>query len=301
MSASARGLVIHDAETVLREHCERDDAGRTWFVLPGGGRHELITSTADPDIANPGDGSFHPYEPAEVQAAIDQILFPMHGVEADIYLLPYPRRGQLDSAAGPELVFLSPGVRPMSRDHQHAEVVHELGHVVQYRLLPDHATEPWQTYRALRGIQDVSVYSASASHQDRPHEIFAEDFRVLFGGSHAVGSGTIENSTLTPPTQVPGLRAFMLDLAGPPVAGMLHASPNPARGRIRLVQPGGSLVALDLFDVRGRRIASWEPSRAGEAVEWWVDLSGLGVPGGRVMFARPRAAGAPSRRIVALP
>lgn len=300
-AGNARGIVVHDSETVLRERCVTDEDGRLWFVLPGGNRYELITSTDDPEITNPGDGSFHVFDAVVVRDALAQVSFPLDRVDADIYLLPYPRRGHLDSAAGIEIILLSPGVRPLSREHQHAEVAHEIGHVVQYAHLPDVDTARWTVYRGLRGIQDLGVYFQGARHQDRPHEIFAEDFRVLFGGADAAGSGAVENSTLVPPAQVPGLRDFMLGLAGGSGVVRLAASPNPARGTIRLSQPSGASVALDWFDVRGRRITSWTPRRIGSSVEWVGDLSGFAVPGGRVLFARPRSLDAPATRVVVLP
>src|SRR5436190_5896960 len=55
------GFHIHGADETLRNHCETRD-GVLWFVAPGGARYELVTSTTDPAICNPGDGSFHPFE-----------------------------------------------------------------------------------------------------------------------------------------------------------------------------------------------------------------------------------------------
>lgn len=298
IGAEADRLVIHDAATILRDHCERDAEGVLWLVLPGGGRHELVTSTADPEIANPGDGAFHPFDPDQVRAAIDEVRFPLTGIAAEIWLLPYPRRGRLDSAAGPGLVLLAPGVRPLSREHQHAELVHELGHIVQYDRFPDHDLERWSAYRAMRGIQDPVVYSATARHADRPHEIFAEDFRALFGGASAVASGSIENPSLAHPSQVPGLRDFLLELADAPRLS-LTAHPNPARGRVTFVQLHGASAPLDLFDVLGRRVATGMPRHAGAVTEWRIDLPVLA--GGGVLFARPRVAGAPATRVVVLP
>ena len=40
-------------------------------------------------------------------------------------------------------------------------------------------------------------------------EIFAEDFRVLFGGSLATRIGRIENTHLAAPKSIHGLRGFM--------------------------------------------------------------------------------------------
>ncbi len=301
-SSPARGLVVRDAATVLGSHCTRDQDGTLWFTLPGGQRFELITSVLDPAIANPGDGAFHPFEAHEVDAAIRELDFPLASIEVDIYILPYPRRGALSSAAGPGLILLSPGVQPLSREHQHAEVAHELGHIVQYTVMPDHDVERWAAYRALRGIADEGLYHANAQHQDRPHEIFAEDFRVLFGGALAVGSGGIENAALTPPRSVSGLRSFLAELAGPSVAAGLEVSPNPARGPIRFRRTGGPFVPLDLFDAQGRRLMTVEPRSSGGVVEWFADARSIaGSTGPQVMFARPRSPGARGARFIWTP
>jgi hypothetical protein len=298
-TSAPRGFVVRDAATVLGSHCSRDDQGIMWFTLPNGQRFELITSVLDPAIANPGDGAFHPFDASEVQAAIRDLRFPLSGIEVEIYILPYPRRGQMRSAAGPGLILLSPGVQNLSREYQHAEVVHELGHVVQYALMPDSDVERWNSYRGLRGIADLATYDASARHENRPHEIFAEDFRVLFGGALAVGSGSIENAALPSPQSVSGLREFLAGLAAPAAAARLVVSSNPARGPIQFRQTNGPIVPLDVFDVRGRRLMTLEPRVAGAEVEWRADSHGMTGP--QVLFARPRSPGAPGARFIWAP
>lgn len=285
---AARGIVVHDAAETLRDYCRRDAAGRLWLEIPGGARFELVTSTADPVIANPGDGSFHPFDLAEVRAALSEVRFPLAGVSADVFILPYPRRHGLSSAAGHRLILLSPGVRPIPRGQQHAEFVHELGHVVQRALLPDHDAAGWEAYRALRGIDDPA-YSAAAPHADRPHEIFAEDFRVLFGGATADPSGTVENPRIRSPRSVPGLDRFLLGLAGPAAPGpdRLTASREPGRAGLRFARAGIIAAPLDLYDVAGRRLATLEPAPVAGGVEWRWDGRGAGAG---VVFARVRGA-----------
>jgi hypothetical protein len=297
----ARGLVVHGADETLRDYCTRDADGRLWLTLPGGARFELITSTTDPAITNPGDGAFHPFEFAEVQAALATVRFPLQGVRADIFILPCPRRSGLESAAGPQLMLLSPGVRPVSPQQQHAEFVHELGHVVQYALMPDADESRWQDYRRLRGIQDETVYSPSAAHANRPHEIFAEDFRALFGGSLATYSRTIENSSIRQPAEVPGLDRFMLDLGSAFATTRLAVSPNPARSPLRFSRPDAIRAPLDLFDAAGRRLTALEPTAGGGEWIWdGRDASGRPVPAG-VVFARVRGVAGPAVRITLLP
>jgi hypothetical protein len=188
------------------------------------------------------------------------------------------------------------------RAQQHAEFVHELGHVVQYTRMPDQDATAWSRYRTLRGITDVRVYCDTAAHADRPHEIFAEDFRALFGGPLANSTGNIENAVLTPPTQVAGLADFMLSLSGPPLTVTLGARPNPARGAVLFSRKGSAPVALDLFDLAGRRLATVAPETFSDGVRWnWDgrDDSGRRASPG-VVFARTRD-GSSSARVTLLP
>jgi len=302
VSDRASGLVIHDASETLHQYCATDSDGTLWLTLPGGARYQLVTSTSDRAIANPGDGAFHSFDSGEVRAALATLGFPVSRLSAEVFILPYPRRAQLESAAGPGLILLSPGVRALSRAHQHAEFVHELGHVMQYALLPD-GDARWAQYRQLRAIQDASRYSASSDHADRPHEIFAEDFRALFGDADANYSGSIENASLTPPAQVAGLARFLLSLTGAQAAGSLAASPNPTRGAVLLSLPNAPAVPMDLFDASGRRVATVAPTAGWTGVSWsfsGVDDAGRKVAPG-VLYARPRGMNGGSLRVVVLP
>ena len=296
---AAAGLVIHGAEETLRDFCVHEN-GVLWLVLPGGARHELVTSTDDPAIVNRGDGSFHPFEEREVRAALAALRHPLGLVRAEVFLLPYPRRAGLESASAPRLILLSPGVRPLSVEHQHAEFVHELGHVVQYARMPESEVRQWERYRELRGITDATVYNAWAAHANRPREIFAEDFRALFGGASATYSGTVENATLAPPASVAGLEEFMRAVAAEGATAGEHALscfPNPSRGPMSFARAGGSATALDVFDLSGRRIASLQPVAAAGTVTWrWDGRDQGGAPvGAGMFFARPRSGGAALR------
>jgi hypothetical protein len=297
--AAPSGLVIHEPAETLRDFC-RAEGDRLWLLLPGGARFELVTSTDDPEISNPGDGAFHPYQPEVVRAALAATRFPIDGIGAEIFLLPYPRRGGLESAAGPGLVLLAPGVRPLTLEHQHAELIHELGHVVHHALLPDTDLERWARYRALRGIADPTRYHAGAAHACRPHEIFAEDFRALFGDALANYSGSIENESLPLPSRVPGLEAFFLELAGRTPRQRLSAFPNPAGGSVRFHRAGGDPAPLDLFDAAGRRITSLMPESRDSGWSWaWDgrDSAGASLAPG-VVWARVRGEREPAVRIV---
>jgi len=298
------GLLIHDAGETLRDYC-RSEGGRLYLELPGGSRWELVTSATDPAITNPGDGSFHAFERSEVNEALAEVRFPLHQVSAEVFILPYPRRLSLESAAGPGLILLSPGVRPLSREHQHSEFVHELGHVVQYALFPDADAGGWSKYARMRGI-DAPSFNASAPHADRPHEIWAEDFRALFGGASATSNGTIENASLSYPTEVQGLQSFMQGLAAgassPPASARLTAA-TFAWGAVSFSRAGSQASTLDVFDASGRRLAAVAPSLGAKGVSWtWDgrDASGRTVRGA-VVFARPRDGAGGTVRVTRLP
>ena len=302
-ASSGAGILVHDAGETLRDYC-RSESGRLYLVLPGGSRWELVTSTTDPAITNPGDGAFHAFERAEVNAALAEVSFPLRHVSAEVFILPYPRRLSLESAAGPGLILLSPGVRTLSREHQHSEFVHELGHVVQYALLPDADREGWAEYARLRGL-DAARFNATAPHADRPHEIWAEDFRALFGGASANSNGTIENASLSYPTQVQGLEAFMQGVAAGAAAGpasRLSASAF-SWGAVGFSRGGSRATVLDVYDASGRRLAAIEPAVNAGGVSWsWDgrDASGRMVRG-TVVFARPRDGAGGSVRVARLP
>jgi hypothetical protein len=302
-SASGSGVRVHDPEETLRDYCTTDVDGRLWLQVPGGGRFELVTSTGDAAIANPGDGSFHTFDIVQVHSALAAVRFPLDGLDVEIFLLPYPRRGAFESGAGRGIILLSPGVLPLSAEQQNSELVHELGHVVQYQWMPD-GDAHWSDYRRRRGIEDPSRYSATSIHADRPHEIFAEDFRALFGGALANYSGSIENADLTYPTQVSGLAEFMRGLpADAARAGLQVRGSNPSRGAAQFARAGAASAALDLYDVAGRRIATLAPSALGSETRWsWngTDETGRRVPAG-LMLARVRDGSGAATRVHWLP
>jgi hypothetical protein len=301
VSEHATGLVVHDATETLERYCVTDSAGTLWLALPDGTSWELITSTQDPAIANPGDGAFHPFDASEVRATLVGVRYPLAGIDAEVFILPYPRRSGLTSAAAPGLILLSPGVRPLAVATQHATVTHELGHLVHFTLLPDTDTGAWSRWRALRGVTDASFYSASAPHADRPHEIFAEDFRVLFGDPLAATDGGIENAALASPAAVSGLDTFVRSLAGVPLAATLGAWPNPARGAVTFARAGELPRAVEVFDLNGRRVATVAPAGPGSSWRWDGRADdGRVLPAGRYL-ARERGSSGAGVAVVRLP
>ena len=147
----------------------------------------------------------------------------MIDMRIEIYILPMPRAYYLCSTSTGCRIFLSPGVWEISASTTASIVTHEVGHCYQKAFLPYTDLEGWESYLGMRGILDDPVYTENAIHMNRPSEIFAEDFRVLFGGELAVYPGCIENPYLTHPVDVEGLDGFMASLAGPAVEAEVPA------------------------------------------------------------------------------
>jgi hypothetical protein len=270
------------------------EGGET-VLLVDGVRYRLVTDIADPLIVNKGDGSFHPMPMHEVGAALGEVRMQELGLCVRVLLLPYPRREVLDSSARGDLVLLTPGVQEIGAETVHFTVTHELGHIYQDRFMPDEAADLWERYAALRGIADGSVYHAAAVHKDRPHEVFAEDFRFLFGGPLSKSSGSIENPELALPAQVEGLEAFLRGLreARSAAAARLVPVPNPFNPdteiRVQFEDPRPRDVLLRVFDAHGRQVRRLFSGRvaAGELRLPWDGRGDGGTPASSgVYFAR---------------
>ena len=263
-SGPSQALEIVGPQQVLERFVYTRDG--TSILAIDGREWALITDPASPLVSQLGDGQFHPMDPRLVRDAVRDLgagLLPAGGT---ILVLPYPRAYPVESSCEGSTVFLSPGIREVSAEHVHTTVVHELGHLVQHGLVPERS-ELWQQYLDLRELRDESLYYSTAIHRNRPREIFAEDFRHLFGGALATYSGSIENPYLPLPATVPGLEAWFLDAVHRPLAVRIEepdpvSYPNPydasAGGslRIRFQAPGGARGPLqaDVFSVTGRRL-----------------------------------------------
>ena len=208
-------VTLYTPEGILSEMTQRDAAGNLVFYPEGGGSYYLIEDTSNPIIVNKGAGEFFPMSEEVVLEALREIdlngrMVDMH---IDVYILPMPRLYYMKSTSIGCRIFLSPGVWEVSASTVASVVTHEFGHCFQKAYLPSDG-EGWMIYLGLRGILDDPVYCEAAIHMNRPSEIFAEDFRILFGGERAVYPGMIENTDLVQPTEVAGLETFIAFLAG---------------------------------------------------------------------------------------
>jgi len=263
---SERFLQTRDGETYLRI----DD--REWT---------MITDPRDPSISSLGDGAFHPMSAALVRDALACIDPLCERLEGRVLILPYPRRDNLKSSCEGDLILLSPGIQEVAPEHVHATTIHEIGHLFQRTYAPE-GSVAWEHYLDLRGLRDAR-FAETSLHRDRPREIFAEDFRFLFGSALATASGSIENPDLPLPSQVQGLREWLAELSRrplPPVresALVYEVFPNPARqGELTEIRFSGSASQLApapgvgasrawVLDLSGRRVreltSSGSPSR----------------------------------------
>lgn len=268
-------VVLLDPERIASQHLLVEDE-RTILVW-GDGKFELVTDPADEAVSKSGDGMFHPMDVIEVERAVAALRGSIPHLE--ILVLPFPRRDIVESCCEGNVVFLAPGIRPVPREHVHATVAHEIGHVVNHTLCPE-GSAAWAEYRQLRGLAGAR-WNDAALHRDRPREIFAEDFRALRGGDLANFSGSIENPDLPLPGAVAGLDAWFERLLEPTESrDGGTASPNPFRAardgmvRVHLVAPTGAAplsAECDIFDAAGRRVRTLRAFRSqddGLALQW---------------------------------
>lgn len=276
----APGIHLLTSDEILSARTERTSTGDLLFQDANGARIRFITSPSDPQIQNPGNGAFHPVDPSAVMDALAEIPQEfLAGLQVDIFLLPYPRSGMLSSSADSRAIYLTPGVLPYEPYQIHFLLAHEMGHCVHRALLPDGNETGWAEWAALRGVTDPAIYNAQSAHADRPHEIFAEDFRVLFGGALARQDGSIENRHLASPQSIPALAGFYRGLAGALPADLASGwsvYPNPARlGRqLTLRAPSGRSdidgdLQAELFDASGRSAGRVSLTRI-STTEWSI-------------------------------
>lgn len=170
---------IEGAETI-RFGC-RPSADGLEYRACDGEVWNLVTSVSDPAIRNPGAGAFFPIPERLVAEALEGLDARLRdGLSARIMLLPYPRRELLRSSCNGETIYLSPGVRPLSRAQVHCLLYHEIGHLLHRQLLPDEERIGWLAFEAalLEG-------GAPCGAVLQPHECFAESFRLLYGTPEA--------------------------------------------------------------------------------------------------------------------
>ncbi|MFZ5597364.1 MAG: hypothetical protein ACOY31_10185 [Bacillota bacterium] len=202
-SAGQAGFSVYSAEDSVGKTIVKNQKGlalvQTWY-----GQNFYL------DTRSSGYGKFNH---KVYQEALEEISFPLEGLEDyKVYTLPYQLADNKNVLAytfqdNSTVVFA--GDRNYTDREIHWLAAHEAGHAVDFKYMD---SEKWEEYKVLRGITDSKKYNNNAPHKDQPREIFAEDFRMLFGGDLAV-SIPHENDSLPSPSAVKGLKEFFLSLA----------------------------------------------------------------------------------------
>jgi len=225
---------------------------------------------------------YHPMPVKQVADAVRAVAFPVESMEMHLLILPAPRQELPNSSAEGDVIFLSPGRIPYPEEHVHYTVTHEIGHVVHHLLMPDYREDLWREYADLRMVEYTDPASPQP-HSSRLHEIFAEDFRVLFGGEMARCGGEVENHDITRPDDVAGLRDFFLSLVDRPAGkNQLVAYPNPFESSMVLKWTGSDqddgLGEVAVVDVRGRTVRMIGPTDGDRTRIVWDGNDSQGRP-----------------------
>jgi hypothetical protein len=262
-------VTVYSGPDVERFVVHRD--GVNYIAFPGG-RMWALTG---------GGATFFPMPPEEVVEAIGAIEYPLEGIESHVLILPVPRRDLTPSSAEGFVIYLTPGRLQYPKEHVHYTVTHEIGHVVQHLLMPDCRSDLWTRYRNLRGIGIGNP--ESDFHAGRLHEIFAEDFRVLFGGSYARCGGQVENHDLVPPHEIDGLKEFFVSLIDEwRDVVRVCAYPNPFQTGLVLGSIGVDqtleIQEVMIYDVSGRVLRVIRPQGPAHHKVVWDGSDRYGRP-----------------------
>lgn len=149
----------------------------------------------------------------EYETALKSVTYPQEKIkDYKIYFLAsslkdYPTTVALTFHDNSSVVFGT--FTALSKETIHHLAVHELGHQVDFQLMDD---AKWYQFKKLRGISNTQIYNNYGEiYENRPQEIFAEDFRLLFCGD-SLNQTPHLNKTLIKPELVAGLKEFFLSL-----------------------------------------------------------------------------------------
>lgn len=296
-AAPAQAARIHRFENgITATVYSPEEISDQWTSLEKDGTYLTHPTAGMVELTGSGE-SMHPFNEAEVVAALES----MHGfttdIDVDVFILPSAPAQVGSSFARRNAIYLSPGTGPVASSTIAYITTHEMGHVLTWAFVDDYPVR-WKAYMAARGLDESSLVS-DVKHADRPREIIAEDIRALFGGTLATMSRSIENHDLDYPTMVDGLQELLAGffLGGEDQAFVATSSafPNPCNPRttIEMAIPAGANVAngdgtLRIFDIRGALVKSLDGGQLANdhlAFQWdGTSRSGDVVSSGRYLY-----------------
>lgn len=164
-------------------------------------------------VKEAGNLALQAVDSEEYMKALEEITIPLEKVgNYKIYFMEYKLKKFYSALAlsfkdGSAVVFGT--YHKLSAEKIHQMAVHELGHHLDFQFMDK---EKWREYKKLRAITNENKYNNSSKvYMNRSQEIFAEDFRLLFGGELAVKIPHL-NKDLVHPSKVEGLKELYLSI-----------------------------------------------------------------------------------------
>lgn len=159
------------------------------------------------------------------QSVLDDIDFPLNFLDIPLFLTPF-RLMQRDLKRGlwqgseyngrayhTHILYGARREKEITKETIGDLIIHEIGHGLMYKTMnctyENHMTnKKFKEYIKSRGIP--KNFTAEGMWAKRPAEIFAEDFRYLFGDKYMSDPPYDSYQFITPPTGE--IKQFMLDL-----------------------------------------------------------------------------------------
>lgn len=141
----------------------------------------------------------------DIIKALDELRFDFNG-DYTIHIVDYSLYGgyALGMALPENTIILFDFIPGRLETITQNVVIHELGHLVYMNMTKEEQEE----YKKIRDLLDDWDAYPRTDYINRPQEIFAEDFRILFGGEDA-SIGSHFNQELDNPKDISGLKRFI--------------------------------------------------------------------------------------------
>lgn len=172
-----------------------------------------------------GVNSKYPIPLDLAQEVVNDIQFPLHWLDVPVFLFPFRLmvydKGmftglEYNGRAYPTHIVYGARNQTPTKEDIGSLIIHEIGHALCYKYVdPDFSdkqfTPKMQEYMKLRGLEGMTD---NDEWEYRPSEIFAEDFRHLFGTGYMRTEEFLPYKHVPPPTEA--IREWMLSLVPEP-------------------------------------------------------------------------------------